>query len=137
MRFKSKYYDKELNERQYIIEILLERFAAHNNTELPLRYCDYNKWLKLFKMQLKILSTYLKYVTADCLIAALNDSKFKTVYSLNNPYLKKNIRQFYREYKEKIKSIDISITPSGQLTTQCIGDFSKNKQKTFLDILDE
>ena len=133
MKYKSSYYEKEITQKNHIIEILLERQANKKGTELPLRYCDYKKWLNEFKRQLKTLQILLRDVTAESIILALK-TEYKWVYSLSNPKFKKNIKSFYKKHKTEIPTVQLS--PSGKLTKNSIGDFSINKKQTNLDLLD-
>lgn len=89
MEFISKYSNnKSVTAAQYITEIICERKAQKDGSDLHYRFWTLKKWAKFFRDQIATANKLLKDYDARAIIKALHDPKAKSIYSLRAPFLK-------------------------------------------------
>jgi hypothetical protein len=88
--FKSRYTDKPITVAQHLAELMCERMAQKDKSELPYRFWNTTKWKKPFLHQLQIANSLLKLYKAEAILLVLR--KNKNVYSLNAQFLDNQYR---------------------------------------------
>ena len=99
MKYESQYSPgKKVSPAQYITEIVCERRASSLKSKLPVFFWRLPDWKQYYIYQIRIANELLKSYTDKAILHALKLDKCKTVYSLRNPMLIKEIKK-YKEPK--------------------------------------
>ncbi len=87
-KYPSRYSPgKQVTPAQFITELICEKKAYQDSSELPEQYWHIPKWAKYFRNQIAVANQLVKKYPADQVIRALQRIDAKTIYSLRNPYL--------------------------------------------------
>lgn len=123
--YKSKSTGEFVQAHQYIAELVVERNAAKNKTQLPYKYWTLNdEWTKEYKKQVQHAAKLLKKYSPKAIINALNELFW--CYSL---FTKKLLELIELEQSkidlQKNTTTDIKINSNTE-------NFRQNKNKTGL-----
>lgn len=124
-KYPSKYSNgKVVSAAQYITEMICERKAAKDKTDLHYRFWLSKKWSIFFKNQIASCHKLLKKYSPRAIIAALLTSEGQKIYSLRAPHLPSII-----EEKEKILQSTIE-TFTKQVDRKELVKFNEMNTKT-------
>jgi hypothetical protein len=89
---------------QYLAERACQNAAKKEYKELPLQFWRIKKWANYLKWQIGLCSKLQKQYRDDAILAAFNDKRCRTVFSLNAPWFIKVIEEYQAtEVKEQPK----------------------------------
>lgn len=87
-KFPSKYANgKEVSAAQYITEIICERKAVIDKSDLHYRFWTQKKWAVFYRNQIGSAYKLLKQYPAKAIVRALQSNKGQKIYSLRAPHL--------------------------------------------------
>jgi hypothetical protein len=93
-KYPSKYSNgKEVSPAQYITEIICERKAGNEKSDLHYRFWVQKKWAAFYRNQIGSAHKLLKQYPAKAIIRALQSDKGKKIYSLRAPHFPAMIEQ--------------------------------------------
>jgi hypothetical protein len=116
---------------QYIIELICEKKARHDNKDLPIQFWKEKEWAAFFRSQLRKCKSLLNSYSSEAIIKGLQDKRSWKIYSLYAPWLLDIIDEYQTEIsRPKIKE-ELPEMSSGTFTRK------KNNKKNILDILGE
>lgn len=93
-KYPSKYSNgKTVSAAQYITEIICENKAKKDGEDLHYRFWVSKKWSAYYRNQIASANKLLAEYPAQCIVAALNSSEAKKIYSLRAPHLVPIIEQ--------------------------------------------
>jgi hypothetical protein len=93
-KYLSKYSNgKEVSPAQYITEIICERKAVTEKSDLHYRFWIQKKWAAFYRNQIGSAHKLLQRYPAKAIIRALQSDKGKKIYSLRAPHLPAMIEQ--------------------------------------------
>jgi len=96
--YPSKYSNGKLvSAAQYITELICEKKAKQDKSDLHYRFWENPIWSKYFRNQIASANKLLKKYSAKAIIKALQDSKTDRIYSLRAPHLESTIDQYERQ----------------------------------------
>lgn len=87
-KYPSKYSNGKLvSAAQYITEMICERKAIKDKTDLHYRFWLQKKWQIFYRNQIASANKLVKEYDPKAVIAALNSANGKKIYSLRAPHL--------------------------------------------------
>jgi hypothetical protein len=94
MKYKSKYSPgKEVTEAQYILEIVCEKKADFEKTNLPLRFWNVPPWDGFFRRNIRQVHKLLKQFSGKAILNAMNRREWQKSYSVFTPRFFKLIQE--------------------------------------------
>lgn len=119
--FPSKYSPgKWVTPAQYLTEIICERRAVKLETILPANFWELEVWQKFFQYQIRLVNQLLKKHSYDIVLSALQDSRWKHVWSFGN-------QQFCKALHEVVVKNQTPINTDYQHIPENKPQFHKNK----------
>jgi hypothetical protein len=109
-----------INFCQFMAEKACSRAAAKEYKELPLKFWQIKRWANQLKFQISNCSKLQKQYRDDAILAAFNDKRCRTVFSLNAPWFIKVIEEYQAtEAKEqpKVEIVEVEEIQSVRPTT--------------------
>lgn len=87
-RHKSRYTDNLISDAQFLVEVVLERYAKKDKKELPFKFWRAELWKRQFGLQMIWANQLLKLYSFTAIYnALLKNPSGKKVYSLNAKWL--------------------------------------------------
>ncbi len=87
-KYLSKYSNgKEISAAQYITEIICERKATKDKSDLHYRFWLQKKWSVFYRDQIASAHKLIKKYPSKSIIRALNSDEGRKIYSLRAPHL--------------------------------------------------
>lgn len=121
-KYPSKYSpSKYVTAAQYIIELVCEKKAAFDKTNLPVKFWEIPKWKNFFMRNLRQVHKLLKSYDEQAMIAALNSPKFTGCYSIFTDRFIKLVEVEQKKYTE---------TEAGKSYTEINRNTLKSKPRT-------
>lgn len=103
-KYISRYSNnKPVSEAQYITELICEKKAKLDKTDLHYRFWLSKKWNMYFRNQIASANKLLETYSSNAIVAALLDQRTDKIYSLRAPHLKPIIEEKEAELKQKSK----------------------------------
>lgn len=100
-KYVSRYSNnKEVSAAQYITELICEKKAKLDKTDLHYRFWLSKKWSMFFRNQIATANKLLTQYSAKAIVNALLDSRADKIFSLRAPHLSPIID----EKEEQLKS---------------------------------
>jgi hypothetical protein len=93
-QYISRYSNnKTVSAAQYITELICEKKAQKDKTDLHYRFWEHKKWAAYFRNQIASAHKLLKQYEAKAIINALLSPEAQKIYSLRAPHLVPMIEQ--------------------------------------------
>jgi hypothetical protein len=93
-KYISRYSNnKSVSEAQYITELICEKKAKLEKTDLHFRFWLSKKWSAFFRNQIASANKLLSQYSAKAIVSALLDSRADKIFSLRAPHLKPIIEE--------------------------------------------
>ena len=131
-RYESKYGGNFVSPAQFISEMMCERLAKKQKSDLPFKFWSTPKWKRAFMTNILAANGLLKIYSARAIITALNKSF--NVYSLRAPWLDDVIKQEQEKIDSYVEKIEEAPTPSPaqpvNTTEKPRDNFIQNKNNT-------
>jgi hypothetical protein len=132
-RYRSKYSpDKFITGAQYILELLCENKATHENKQLPLYFWRHEDWKRFYNIQLRKVYKLVKVYGELPIINVLKNKKIK-VFSVNHPkfedYIKQESARLSNKEKLRKKTIYIDTDNEINIPEDKIAKLTKGRQK--------
>jgi hypothetical protein len=110
-KYISRYSpDKDVTPAQYITELICEKKAAQQDSELPIQFWKLPEWKSYYQFQIMLANKLVKKFPSDAIVRALMDSKAKRYYSLGHPGLKDLIKIHIKPDPEPYDASDLKST---------------------------
>lgn len=87
MEYTSNYTNKKVRPAQKIVELICQRIFAKDGITLPPKFWNDKRFARTYKLQLIMANALLKKYSAQAIIAALQSSKGKRIWSLSAKFL--------------------------------------------------
>jgi len=115
-KYPSRYSpNKEVTAAQYIIELICEKKARFDKTELPMKFWQLEVWQDFFKRNLRKVHSLLKQFEAKSIINALNLPEYNNSYSVFTERFMGLVKQEQARLKQK-SSISSIPNPTNRRT---------------------
>ena len=132
-KYPSKYSNgKTVSAAQYITEIICENKARLNKEDLHYKFWVSPKWAKYYRDQIASANKLLKQFTPESIVAALNSTEAKKIYTLRAPHLIPIIEHKQKVLESQNQNLSIEIDRKSNKTFQ-----NNNKTNGILSRLKE
>lgn len=133
-KYVSRYSNnKEVSSAQYITELICEKKAKLDKTDLHYRFWLSKKWSMFFRNQITTANKLLGKYSAKAIVNALLDSRADKIFSLRAPHLVAIIE----EKEEQLKSESSILSKPIKRKTDIKFGHKSPKSKNIISQLEE
>lgn len=132
---KSKYpsrYSPQgwVSAAQYITEVICEKKAQKDKTDLPIKFWEIEEWKSYYRYQITLANKLVKEFGEESVVAALKDSRCWGTYSLRSKFLHSIIQEKKDSIVERTKAVDYNVNDKENVVHK-----SNNDQKSIISKL--
>ena len=133
-KYPSKYSNgKEVSAAQYITELICERKAVIDKTDLHYRFWTNKTWSLFYRNQIASANKLLQNYSDKAIIRALNSEGGKKIYSLRDPSLKSIIEKEQKKIESENKNLSVNMDRPQNIK---FGSKSPNNKNIFSKLKD-
>lgn len=137
-KYISKYSNnKEVSAAQYITEIICEKKAQRDGTDLYYRFWTNKKWSAFYRNQIASANKLVNKYNDIAIVRALKDNRTSKIYSLRAPHLLPIIEEEQIKLDAENKTITLNLERHEDIKFQTKINNKKNLISKLKDIDNE